>query len=148
MIQFHAERISPDLIEEVLPLADIHFTEVDPFPELEANYTPNFYLLNNEHFRVYTARERERLVGYAFFVVQKHPHYDNSLQAQQDLLFLLPEARWGLTGLSFMKFCDEELKKEGVQVIYHYSSHHRDIGPLLQRIGYEPIQTIYGKKVA
>lgn len=148
MIRFQREDISPDVIEEIRPLAELHFNEIDPFPEIDPNLSGAFYRLNQEYVRLFTAREGENLVGYAVFAVTKHPHYEESIQATQDLFFVAPEARLhGWVGLKLIRFCDEQLKAEGVEVVYQFSPRRRDIGPLLARAGYHRIQDLYARRL-
>lgn len=147
MIDYQREQITPDLISEILPLAQVHFKEVDPFSDKPLALHVEQYLQAEAILRVYSAREGERLVGYAVFTVTKHPHYEDMLQATQDLLFLSPQARHGDEGPNFMRWCDEELANEGVDVIFQYASDRRDIGPILERLGYKQIQRLYARRL-
>ena len=66
----------------------------------------------------------------------------------QDILFLLPEFRGSTVGFRLVKFCDEQLRAEGVQVVYqHVKNAHPMLGAVLSRVGYEPVETIYAKRL-
>ncbi len=147
MITFAKESLSSELFAEIVPLAQDHFEEVDPMPDKKQGMNFNFYVSVELALRIFTARIDDKLAGYATFFVNKHPHYEDSLQAQQDLVFMVPEHR-GLFGLSFLRYCDEELINEGVEAILQHSPVKRDFGPVLGKLGYEPIQTLYIRRVA
>lgn len=146
MIEFAKEPISSELTAEIMPLAEAHFKEIDPFSDKPQTLQTEFYKDASPYVRVFTARDNGTLVGYAVFILVKHPHYQDSLQAQQDLLYLDAQFRKGLIGYQFMKWCDQQLEDEGAEIIYQFSSGRRDIGPILNRLGYKPIQQLYSKR--
>jgi hypothetical protein len=43
-------------------------------------------------------------------------------------------------------FADRQLRDEGVQIVYHRAS-QLDIGPLLERLGYEVLDTEWAKRL-
>lgn len=94
---------------------------------------------------VFTARHEETnaLTGYAIFFVKHNLHYSTSLQAIQDVLYIDQKQRG--FGAKFILWCDQELKKLGVQAVYHHVKTKHDFGPLLKRIGYEHIDQIWGR---
>lgn len=146
MIEFAKELMSPSLAEEAMPLARTHFAEADPFPEMEQANGPRMYLAQ-DFSRIFTARDDGRLVGYATFIVHKHPHYADSRQAQQDLVFMSPEVSARPFALvRFLKFCHQQLVDEGVDTILHHSTLRHDMAPILKRLGFEPIQTLHAAR--
>lgn len=147
MMEFAREFMCPSLSDEIMPLAVEHFKEVDPFTDKKQCTDVRNYENASDLIRIFTARINGQLVGYAAFIVSKHQHYTDSLQAQQDAIYLSPAARKGPAGIAFMVWCDKALADEGVEIIYQGSSHKRDIGPVLKRLGYEPIETLYARRV-
>lgn len=101
--------------------------------------------------RIFTVRVRGELVGYAAFLINRNPHYKGSWQAAQDVLFVTPEHRNGRIGAHLLLFAERHLRTEtpAVQVIYQHSkaSEDLDIGPLLERVGYELVDTIWAKRL-
>ena len=148
-ITFQRENMSMDLIKEAMPLTRQHTQETDPFPTLKPGIDWEAYMESDKAgiLRAYTARNGS-LLGYALFGIYVHPHYTDSLQASQDAVFIKPDSRNGLLGLKFMRWCDEQLKNDGVSVIYQYSSNRRNIGPILKRLGYEHIQDLYARRLS
>ncbi len=86
------------------------------------------------------------LVGYALYFVRPAPHYQSSVQAVQDVLYLARDHR-GRTAYKFVAWCDEQLSIEGVQVTYHHVKASKDFGPMLEHQGYELVDRIYAKRL-
>lgn len=93
----------------------------------------------NEEFREHV------LAGYAFFLVDHHLHYKNTLVAGQDILYVRKPHR-GI-GRSFLAFCDYELKREGVVTVTHHAKPWFDYGNLFQDLGYERAEVIWSRRL-
>ena len=143
-MKFARESIA-DVWGEVQALLNEHWREIAHYQDIPLQPDEVFYL-GNPALRCFTARE-DCLVGYACFVVAPNKHYMGSLQAMQDVLFISPGHRKGLTGYRFIRWCDEQLKAEGVQVVYHHTKTAHDFGALLTRQGYEEVDRIYAKRL-
>lgn len=147
MIRFARESVAM-VLEEIKPLLHAHWREIAQYPDipLDPDYDQYAYAEAAGQLRIYTARA-ERLVGYGIYLVAPAWHYRQSLQARQDILFLLPEYRQGRAGLKLIEYADAQLEAEGVQVIYQQLKAWLDFGPLLQRRGYELTGSIYARRV-
>lgn len=82
-------------------------------------------------------------VGYAVFILRTHLHARESLEATQDAIYILPTHRG--FGVSFIKYCDAELKKLGVKRVYHAIRPSFDFTNLLLRIGYDVEEVVFSK---
>jgi GNAT superfamily N-acetyltransferase len=91
--------------------------------------------------------EIDTLVGYAVFFVRPNMHYMDSVQAVQDVLYLSPALRGTGHGMRFIRYCDEELTRLGVQAVYHHVKEKHNFGPALERMGYELVDLIYAKRL-
>lgn len=149
VLQFQREIFNYDLANEIMDICGEHFIESDPFPGLTSkDYRDSDYFYELEavgFLRLFTARCNNKLAGYGVFIVGDHPHYARSLQAIQDAFFLSKEYRQGWNGIKFLRYCDKHLVLEGCDVGYHYSPLRNDIGVVLKRIGYRPIQVLYAR---
>jgi GNAT superfamily N-acetyltransferase len=100
--------------------------------------------------RIYTARVGRELVAYACYKVARNSHYQSSLQAIQDVLFVEPAHRRSGIGGQLVAFADCMLRTEGVQVTYQHSK-VSGIGRLLDELllsqGYELIERIWAKRL-
>jgi len=147
MLEFKREKVQATFAE-LPPLLEIHYKEISHYPDIALDPDWDQYAAVEEAgaLRTFTIRTEEKeLVGYAIYFVRKNIHYKSSLQAVQDIIFLHPKYRG--RGAKFIKWCDEQLKAEGVQVVYHHVKEKHNFGPLLERQGYELIDLIYGKRL-
>lgn len=147
-ILYQAEPLEP-LWPEVYPLLVEHWQEIAQFPDITlAPDVPLYKALDEAGMlRIYTARAAGKLIGYVAFIVRTHMHYRDSLQAQQDVLFLQAEHRRGLTGIRLLRFAEADLQQLGVQVVYQHVKTAHDFGPILERLGYGLVEKIYSKRL-
>lgn len=134
---------------EIMPLLERHWREIAHYPDIPLDPDTVKYDRLEEAglLRCYTCRVREVLVGYGVYIVQANAHYRGSLQANQDVLFLAPEYRRSRMGLGLITFADQELRAEGVQVVYQHVKEKHNFGPLLERLGYELVDRIYARRL-
>lgn len=139
-----------DLVAEIAPLLAQHHAEVAAFDlKLEPNIPAYCAMEDAGGLRCFTLREGGLLIGYVVHFVVPNPHYVSSKQATADTIFVSPEYRDRGRGLALLRYADEQLAQEGVQVVYQHTSMARDFGPVLTRfLGYRPIATVYGKRLA
>ena len=148
-MHFQREQII-NLIPELLPLLDKHYLEVAHFQDIALKPDWDAYRKLDEVniLRCFTARDiMGVLIGYSFFFVKTNIHYAESLQAHQDVLFLHPDYRKNHIGSKFIAWCDERLKEEGVQAVYHHVKQEHNFGPLLERMGYQLVDLIYARRL-
>ena len=147
-LYYQPERVS-DLWEEAMPLLESHWREVAHYQDIELKPDIETYakLEATGQLRCYTARDSGRLIGYVVFFVRPNPHYCTSLQATQDVLFLVTQARRGSTGVKLIRYAEQKLKAEHVQVIYHHAKRTNNFGQLLEHLGYELVDEIYAKRL-
>lgn len=137
-----------DCFDEALPLLKSHWEEIAHYKDIPLEPDYEFYVAaeNAGFLRTYTARsESGELIGYAVYVVRHALHYKSSIQAHQDILFISKSHRG--TGGRFILWCDEQLKAEGVQTVYHHVKASHNFGRLLERFGYNVIDIIYGRRL-
>lgn len=148
---------------EALPLFERHRQEIAHYQDIPLDVDLDGYAAAEQagQLRCFTARLSGMLVGYAVFLVGPNLHYRASLQARQDVLFVLPEHRNQGVGLELIRWSERALKAEGVQVLYQHIKaggpvrmqvaaalkDTRHLGALLQSLDYELIDLIYGKRL-
>jgi hypothetical protein len=136
------------VIEEIKPLIEKHWEEIAHFKDIPLDPDYDSYGAGERlgKLRIFTVRlESGELIGYAVFYIGSL-HYQSTKTASQDILFVLPEHR-GLTGYRFIEYCDNQLRAEGTQVVYQHVKVAHDFGPLLRRIGYEAVDTLYARRL-
>lgn len=149
-MRFYRIEYSDAFAREALPLLQKHDAEVSAFKDipLDPDYAQYEIFQKSGMLRVFTAREGERLVGYSLYFVSMAPHYKGSKQAVQDILFMDAEFRKGSNGIRFIRYCDDWLRTEGVQVTYQSTTMQgMDFGIVLERLGYRPLETLYARRL-
>lgn len=125
-----------------------HWHEIAFYPDIPLAVDWAFYEAAEKGgvLRIFTIRDDDKLVGYAVYLVRYAPHYKESLQAVQDVIFLAPEYRKGAIGRGFVAFADQMLKAEGVQVTYQHSKIRSPIDAVLVRERYELVERVWAKR--
>ena len=86
------------------------------------------------------------LIGYFIFIVPPcNLHYRGIKTAYNDILYLKKEYRKGFNGIRFFKFMEASMAAIGVDEVYCATKLHADYGPILERLGFAPIERIYTK---
>ncbi len=127
---------------DALPLMLNHNVEINLFNEpldIDADTYEDLY--ESGYLKIYTIRAGTRLVGYCAFMLFFHSHHATVLNAKQDVLYIEPNYRGRC--LTFISFCDAELKKSGVKFIHQCVPDQNDFSGLLMRLGYTKLETIY-----
>lgn len=164
-VSFARESLTDALWNEAFPLLVEHWREVSHFQDIPLDPDRRRYQAFEQAgiLRCFTARqlvwqvvreqggfgqnEEHRLVGYALYIVNTNPHYQSSLQAVQDVLYLAKDQR-GRTALKFIDWCDDQLRAEGVQATYqHLKAAHEHGHRALQHLGYVEVDRIYAKRL-
>lgn len=96
---------------------------------------------------VVVARERGAIVGYHISIVRPHLHYRRSLSAFTDVYFLRKSHRAGMTGVRLIKAAEESLRARGVQKMFTGTKLHMDMGPIFERLGWTPTETLFTKVI-
>jgi len=147
-ISIKRERFDADLAEEILPVLAEHYEETGLIHAGHLDVNVLFYITAeiNGMLRAYVARGPEGIVGYCSMFVVNHPHYQHTVQAMQDALFVNRRFR-RLIGPRLIRYVDDCLATEGVAVVHRDSNQRRNIGILLERMGYKVIATSYARRL-
>lgn len=148
---FHAE-VASQCFDEALPLLGTHWAEIAHFKDIPLNPDWDIYLKAEAGgmLRAFSIRleATKELVGYVVFFVRPNAHYRDSLQAVQDILYVHPDHRKGFLALEFLDFCDDELRAQGVQCVYHHvKDAHQALGVVLKRLSYEQVETVWVRRL-
>lgn len=145
---FGTEKVA-DITKEVIPLLFAHWKEIAHYDDIKLEPDWESYRALNEAgiLKVFTVRTTNArvLIGYSVFFVKNNLHYKSSKQAVQDILFIHKDYRG--TGRHFIRWCDQQLKADGIQVVYHHVKKAHNFGPLLERMDYELVDLIYAKRL-
>lgn len=141
------QREDTSIYEEMRPLLQQHYDEIAHYKDIPLEPDVEGYKRIEElgNLRMFTVRDDNELIGYSIFFIKHNLHYKSSIQAIQDIVFIRKDRRG--QGREFLQWCDNELKSEGVDVVYHHVKAAHNFGPLLVRQGYELVDYIYGKRL-
>jgi GNAT superfamily N-acetyltransferase len=137
-----------DVLAEIKPLLEKHWQEIAHYQDIPLDpYWQGYKDAETAgKLRIFTVREDSALVGYAVFFIG-NLHYKSTPMATQDILFLLPEHRNRKVGAGLIQYCDDQLRAEGCKVTYHHVKRAHDFSPLLEALGYEAVDTVYGRRL-
>lgn len=94
----------------------------------------------------FTARRKDReLAGFAIFFLDTEIQQRDVSSATQSVNYVAKKHR-GI-GLAFMKFCDDYLRKQGINSVWRQSTVKFDIGKVYERMGYVPVETSYLRRL-
>lgn len=133
---------------EIKPLLLTHWEEIAVNKEkikLNPDWDAYYNLEETGALRIFTARLEGVLVGYFVVIVSRSLHYKDHLFANNDVIFLLPEHRVGLTGPNLMGFAEKCLKEDGVSLLVVNTKCHKPFDKLLVWLGYNKVETVYSK---
>lgn len=85
------------------------------------------------------------IVGYALFFLDTEILQKEVVSARQSLNFVAKEHRG--VGYLFMKFCDDMLKKQGVNSVWRQSTTKLELGPVYERMGYHLVEKSYLRRL-
>lgn len=71
--------------------------------------------------------------------------HTQTLMATEDTLFVAKEHRRGRLGVSIIKYGEQVLADLGVQELNVSVKHTNNVGPMIERMGYQPVATQYTK---
>lgn len=134
---------------ELKPILDLHYEELalnkDKVP-LDPCYELYDFQESAGKLLFVTVRDDGELVGYFIGFVQPGLHYRTCLTCIMDIFFIEPGARGAaMLGLKLFRAVEVHLKEMGVQRWVMGSKKHRDASALFERIGAEPIETMFSK---
>jgi len=134
---------------EALPLLEAHREEIAHYKDIPLHVDVAFYqgLEAAGGLRIFTVRQEGRLIGYCAVFVRPNAHYCDSLQAMQDVLYVAKEHRHGRLGYQLIRYVEEALRNEGVQVLYQHVKTTNQVEQLLERMGYELMDYIYTRRL-
>ena len=147
MTSFALETVE-QVLDEIKPLLAQHWEEIATYKDLplDPDYEAYLRMAAAGRVRVFTARHEGVLIGYGVFFLG-NLHYKGSGIATQDILFILPQYRGTTVGYRLIKFCDDSLRAEGLQVTYQHVKISHDFSPVLSRLGYRPVEIIYARRL-
>jgi GNAT superfamily N-acetyltransferase len=148
-VSFQRESLA-DVREQLEPMIATHYAETAVFADeipIEPNWAGYKAVERAGLLRIYTARKL-RLVGYSVCYITRSMMRAVE-EANEIALYLQPALRGTTVGVRLMRFVEDQLRAEGVALLARCSKVRADvnIGLMLERMGYTPVDTIYFRKL-
>jgi len=139
-----------DVKDDIKPLLQKHWDQSALYRD-KINIDPdwNAYEIAYTHgiLKIYTAREDSDLVGYLIVSVVPNMHSKSHILASCDLIFVIPEARKGMTGYKLINFAETKLKELGVSVFNINTKVDAPFDSLMDRMSYNLVERAYSKYI-
>ena len=142
------EYCSDALFEEVKPLLYEQWREIANYQDeipLDVDY--DFYRKMEAQKKLVwlTARLDGELIGYSVFILIRHPHYQSTVFAMNDVIFVRMTHRKSRTGLALIRESERRLKALGARKISWHVKLSNDLQRILAAKGYATDEISMGK---
>ena len=124
--------------------ADINRKET--YGDANVDWDAYLQLSHEGRCRVTTARENDKLIGYAVFCISRHPNHRDFIHAINTALFIEKKYRGKLT-LDLIRKSDKYLEEMGVMET-SYTFNDERIGKLIERANYKQRQITWSNRYA
>lgn len=135
-----------DIVHELPEIYQLHYDEITEHKDVTP-FGPDYesYGKMDEagSMIVIAVRDEIKLIGYMQIFIMPHLHYISVLSAMADIFFIRKEYRKGHLGRGLFSFAIDEMKRRNVGRFYVSCKLKHDIGPLLDRVGFEAIERNY-----
>jgi hypothetical protein len=148
MIRFEVIKDIDSIKDQIQILIKRHYAELTldkDVMKLAPDWDRYNQLNNDGKLSIVAAYDNEKIVGYSVFFLNEHIHYKNNIIANNDVLFLAPEYRLGMTGIKLIKYSEMILQQLGVSKVIWHVKMAKDFRKLLHRMGYQDEDIIVGR---
>lgn len=132
--------------EDILRLIDLHYEEVAQFKtvqKLDPDWDMYEAMERSGRLWVMTVRDHGTLVGYIVMIVSRALHYKTLLMASEDIHYLLPEYRKGLTGYRLIANAKRAMQEKGCKLMLMRCKAEKSHAALFERLDGELSDLVY-----
>lgn len=115
--------------------------------KLKPDYDAYFAAEKAEKTLIIGAFSGETLIGYSVNFVIKNLHYSDLIMCQNDLLYLDPEYRKGITGIRLLRETEKRAKALGANFVAWHAKPDTVLDQVLTRLKYKVQDIIYTKEI-
>jgi GNAT superfamily N-acetyltransferase len=116
-------------------------------PPLRMNWDVFIKLNEQGHVMLFTARDGERLVGFALYYIHAHLHHMGMMAASCDILAVDVDHRGKGIATAMLKYAEHVFRNRGIDFITQGSRTCYDVEPLFPKLGYRLIEQGYMKEL-
>lgn len=146
MISLSDTETVASLIPEIKPLIGAHYREIARHQKvipLNPDYDRYLELEKNGNLHIVTARDGRELIGYFICILSYHIHYQDSLMAISDLIYVHPGYRRQFIGQDMIRYALPGLKERNVVKLVMNVKKDHDFGSMLEHLGFVQFETLY-----
>jgi GNAT superfamily N-acetyltransferase len=140
---FAVERFQ-DVYAELLPLLHEHYDEISLHKHMGYDLKPNVALYqamqDADQLMMMIGRLEGRIVAYFVAFIRPSIHYGGCLEAVSDIFYVEQSRRGAMYGVALFNAAEAEFRRRGVKCIMPGEKIAYPAAPLLERMGYEPIE--------
>lgn len=137
-----------EMLPELEPLLPLHYEEL-ALDQNKVPLDPQYQIYkqreNLGELLFVTLRQDSVLMGYYIGFIAPGLHYQTCLTCITDIFYIHPHHRRRQGGTLLFQETEKQLKKRGVQRWFVGSKLHLDCTPMLQIMGFEPVETFCTK---
>lgn len=149
MIEYKQEFLCTCL-DDFKPMLEKHWEEIAINKDtirLNPDYDLYYELEEQGVVKCFTARDQDdKPIGYIVFFIRPHIHYKDTMWGMMDILYVDKKYRGTRVAIKLIKFAEQCLQRDGIDVMMLGTKLHKDFGRLLEALGYSPVETFYGKR--
>jgi GNAT superfamily N-acetyltransferase len=142
-----------DIIDEIKPLLTKHWEEIALYRDrvpLDVNYDAYIALEKANMLKVFIVREAGALIGYAVYFMRRHPHYQSTNWAMNDIYWIDPAHRNAGIGIGLFRFVEDWFRsqlKPGELLVMHTNSKtmHPQAHRVLEFLGHDMVEVGHSK---
>jgi len=147
MITFQEESYIVMFTPEFWEMAKKHYREVGGFKDsnkikLSVNWGMYKLLGKQNRIAMFTAKEDTKLIGYNFYIIANHPHYQNAIIAEADSVYVIPKFRKGFIGYKLIKYSVKCLLDRVDAITLNMHIEHK-FDSIAKRLGFKPLECKY-----
>lgn len=135
-----------DCIDEMTKIFPSHWEELGIYKD-KMPLDPQYHVYRERNKRgelvMPTVRLDSKLIAYWPTFVSPGLHYESTLTAIMDILYVNPEHRNQGVALMLFNCLKQELKRRGVKIWYVGSKLHKDIERFYIALNFEPVEKYY-----
>ena len=149
MVNYQQEFLT-SVVDDIKPLIKSHWDEI-ALNQDRIKLNPDWDAYQNfedqDRLRIFTARDKDELVGYFVVIIGVNIHYKDHLFASNDIIYLSPNHRKGFTGIRLIKFAEKCLREDGISVLTINTKVHQPFDKLMDFLKFNKIERVYSKYV-
>lgn len=135
-----------EILEQIKPTLALNHAETGIYNmPFNPDYDRYLYLDKCGDLKFYVARFEGQIAGFAIFFIDTEIQQKEVRSATQSVNYVCRNHR-GM-GYAFMKFCDDILRKQGINSVWRQASTKHDIGKVYERMGYTLIEKSYLRRL-